>query len=319
MNILPITGSWFEFKHCGRAEGKYWNIPCREFSPEQWRIKLREIAELGLDTLVLMHVALEAAAFYDSKIFPDKVEFKTDNAVEILLDEADNLGLSIFVGNGFWGNWFDFQTASDAKANIFRMDAIKELQEKFGHHKSFVGWYWPDEACINPVFPESFMKYVNMQSELARKLDPAKKTLIAPYGTNKIIAGDTNYIEQLKRLDVDYIAYQDEIGVQKTQLDELEGIWKIVADMHEKVPERKLWADVEVFEFEGDVYKSALLPAPVDRIEKQLQVASKYVEKILVYQYQGMFNKPGSQAFAGHPDSAKLYEDYKQMLQKYDL
>jgi hypothetical protein len=67
---------------------------------------------------------------------------------------------------------------------------------------------------------------------------------------------------------------------------------------------------MEIFEFEGDVYKSALIPADFERILKQMEDISPFVEKILVYQYLGIMNKPGSVASVGHPGSEKLYNDY---------
>ena len=42
-----------------------------------------------------------------------------------------------------------------------------------------------------------------------------QKTLIAPYGTNLTLT-NSKYIDALASLDVDFIAYQDEIGVKKT-------------------------------------------------------------------------------------------------------
>jgi hypothetical protein len=44
----------------------------------------------------------------------------------------------------------------------------------------------------------------------------------------------------------------------------------------------------------------------------QLEAVSPYVEKILIYQYTGMINKPGTNVFAGHPESVKLYEQLVQ-------
>jgi hypothetical protein len=38
------------------------------------------------------------------------------------------------------------------------------------------------------------------------------------------------------------------------------------------------------------------------------------VDEILVYQYQGMMNRPGSEALAGCPSSTKLYSDYRNWL-----
>ena len=135
------------------------------------------------------------------------------------------------------------------------------------------------------------------------------KTLIGPYGTRDVIADD-QYVRDLERLDIDFMAYQDEVGVQKTRLDESAGFYEALKRVHDKAGRAKLWADVEVFEFEGQVYHSALLPAPFERVQKQLEAVSPYVEEILIYEYPGMMNKPGSAAFAGHPSSTKLYTDY---------
>jgi hypothetical protein len=57
------------------------------------------------------------------------------------------------------------------------------------------------------------------------------------------------------------------------------------------------------------------MPASFDRVLRQLEAVSPWVDKILVYQYQGMMNKPGSAAFAGSPASTKLYSDYLNWLE----
>lgn len=55
-------------------------------------------------------------------------------------------------------------------------------------------------------------------------------------------------------------------------------------------------------------------PAPFERVQAKLATVSPYVDKILIYQYQGLMNKPGSRAFAGHPQSGQLYPDYAAWL-----
>jgi hypothetical protein len=201
----------------------------------------------------------------------------------------------------------------DPDIHCRRMQSMKELAELYGHHKSFFGWYWPNEACIEGHFQEEFIKYVNLCSAEARRLMPASKTLIAPYGTRNVCA-DYKYVNQLERMDIDIIAYQDEIGVRKTKLPELARFYESLRKLHNKVPQRAFWADVEVFDFEGDAYKSPLIPAPFERVEKQLLIAADFVDKILIYQFQGMMNKPSSPAFAGHPESPVLYTNYANWL-----
>jgi hypothetical protein len=195
---------------------------------------------------------------------------------------------------------------------------MDELCAQYGSHKSFYGWYFPDETCIKGHFLEEFITYVNAYSAHAHKIAPHTKTLIAPYGTNILVA-DEEYVEQLKQLDVDIIAYQDEIGVRKSTPDQTGAYYKALRAAHDAAGRSALWADMEVFEFEGDVYKSALYPAAMERIEKQITSISPYVDEILIYQYTGMFNKPGTTAYMGHPDSVKLYQDYVAWLEKNGL
>ena len=54
-NIKPISGSWFEFQHPGGKEGVYWDKDLRQFTAAQWREKIREISETGMEYLVMMY------------------------------------------------------------------------------------------------------------------------------------------------------------------------------------------------------------------------------------------------------------------------
>ena len=136
--------------------------------------------------------------------------------IGVLLDECDKCDMKVFVSCGFYGVWthtYENMTSPEVTARAFR--GMDELWAQYGNHKSFYGWYFPDETCIKGHFLEEFITYVNAYSAHAHKISPNTKTLIAPYGTNILVA-DEQYVEQLKRLDVDIVAYQDEIGVRKS-------------------------------------------------------------------------------------------------------
>jgi hypothetical protein len=195
----------------------------------------------------------------------------------------------------------------DKAVNSLRIKAMSEVAEKYSHHKSFYGWYFPNETSINGSFRDFFIDYVNSCSAEAKKLTPEGKTLIAPYGT-RLVNTDDKFVKQLSQLDVSFIAYQDEVGVNKTKVDESAGFFEKLNKAHEKAGRSVLWADVEFFAFEGETYKSALVPAHWERVIKQLEAVSPFVEKIFIYQYIGIVNKPGTDIFAGHPDSAILYD-----------
>jgi hypothetical protein len=311
--IKPISGSWFEFQHHATVEGVDWNPQCADSSCAQWDARVKEIADVGMEYLVLMATALDYRAFFPTDIFPPW-RLACRDLMEAVLTAADKYGIKFFIGGGFYGDWESPRIVSDPVAARKRLQAIEQLAHLYSHHKSFYGWYWPNEAFIDRYYSEEFIRYVNTCSRLARRLTPRAKILIAPYGT-RVAVPDEKYVRQLESLDVDVIAYQDEVGVQKSTPDETPAFYEGLRKAHDRAQRAAIWADVEIFKFERAVYKSALLPAPFSRVLRQLESVSPWVDKILVYQYQGMMNKPGSVAFCGSPASTRLYKDYVAWLQ----
>lgn len=304
-----IDGTFFEFKHHNLAEGKYWNSTLDKFSAENWREKVCEISSLGMEYIVVMATALYEKCYFNSSIFP-LADIPCSDPIEVLLDEADKCNMKVFLGNGFYGDWRKANYNITSKDVINRsFKAMEELTTLYGHHTSFYGWYFPDETCIIFKFSKDFIKYVNLCSSRCYELTPDKKTLIAPYGTNLVYANNS-FIHSLTELNVDFIAYQDEVGVKKTKVDRTRRLFEKLRIAHDKSGRSELWADIELFDFEGLVYKSALLPASFERIKQQIENVSPYADKILGYQYLGLMNPADSNAFAGHFDSVKLYNNY---------
>jgi len=318
--MKKINGTWFEFSHHNIAEGKYWNPICRNFSEAQWREKIKEIKSLDMKYIVMMCSSLvyedSAESYFTNDIFPFAKDFVCKNPIEILLDESDKCGIDVFISTGFYGVWsqpITNMTSPLVKEKAFR--AMKLLYQKYGNHKSFYGWYFPDETCIKKYFLPKFMKYVNEYSEYGKILNSNLKTLIAPFGTNKLVSDDV-YVEQLRGLDVDIVAYQDEVGVRKSNPENTMRYYEALRNAHDRAGCSKLWADMEIFEFEGDVYKSALIPSNIERMKIQLESISPYVDEILCYQYMGLMNQPSTIAYCGHPLSISFYNDYKKLMGK---
>ena len=310
-----LDGTFFEFHHHNTAEGKYWNTTINQFKGEDWRKKVREISGLGMEYIVVMATALYEKCYFKSSVFPF-ADIPCVDPIEEILSEADNCNLKVFLGNGFYGDWRKASYNIKSQEVIDRsFRAMEELAEFYAHHKSFYGWYFPDETCIILRFSKDFMNYVNLCSARCHLLTPEKKTLIAPYGTN-LARVNNKFIRQLTELDVDFIAYQDEVGVGKTKADKTKRIFEKLRIAHDKAGRSELWADIELFSFEGMVYNSALIPADFERIKKQIENVASYADKILGYQYLGLMNSTATTTFAGHPDSVKLYEEYKKYIDK---
>lgn len=302
-----IEGSWFEFQHHSFDKDKYWNADLLRFTAEQWDDKVREIAETGMRYLVLLDVAAYDQSFYPSELLP-RFEMGCDDPLEAVLAAADKYDVRFFVSNDYFGNWRDsHEMMADPEVAALRKKGMAEVAEKYARHESFYGWYYPNETGIRGHYDDMFIRYVNDCSAEAAKVTPKLKTLIAPYGTRNI-ESDDRFVEQLDGLDVDFIAYQDEVGVEKTTIEESGPIFERLQKAHQKSGRSELWADVEVFQFSGEVYRSEAVSATADRVIKQLEAVAPYVEKILIYQYIGLMNKPGSKSFAGRSQSTQLYD-----------
>ncbi|HPE94470.1 MAG TPA: DUF4434 domain-containing protein [Bacillota bacterium] len=314
--MKKFNGTWFEFHHHNTPEGVYWNPACADFTDEQWKIKVSEIASLGMKYIVLMCTALYDKAFFKTDIY-DRFALKASDPIGALLTQADAEGIKVFMSAGFYGDWThttENMTSPEVTKRAFK--AMEQLFALYGSHESFYGWYLPDEAWIGGTFDEDFIKYINLYTSYARTLNKGFKNLIAPYGTKDTTPND-RYVSQLERIDIDFVAYQDEVGVQKSTPAQTPAFYEKLRIAHDKAGRSKLWADMEIFEFEGAVYSSALIPAPIERIKQQLVAISDYVDEILVYQYLGIMNKPGTAAFCGHPASEQYYSDYASFIKTF--
>jgi len=314
--IKPIAGSWFEFQHMNKGEGLYWNPALKNFTTTQWKEKVREIKGVGMEYLVLMGIAAFGKAFYPTSLAP-KFGLACDDPLEAVLSAADEEGIKFFISNDFWGDANNAEKMmKDPEIRKVRAKAMEEVAERYSHHTSFYGWYFPNEAYLHPYLDEFFIDYVNECAGLAKKLTPNCVNLVAPYNI-KAEKSDKNYINQLERMNIEIVAYQDGIGVNSTKLGEPAKYFEHLHEAHQKAGRSRIWADMELFYFE-DKTKGNLIPADFGtRILRQMEDLSPFVEKILCYQYIGIMNKPDSKAFAGHKDSVKLYQQYKHWLDHY--
>ncbi|MDR1724280.1 MAG: DUF4434 domain-containing protein [Tannerella sp.] len=307
--IKPIVGSWFEFEHHNQVGARYWNEALPKFSCEQWATLIKEMYEAGMEYLVMLSVAYDGKTYYPSTLLP-RHDFACDDPLETVLTAADECGVKFFVSNDYWDDWQQVAKAmNDESIWTLREKGMEETARKYSHHRSFYGWYYPNESQVRQVFDDLSVRYINRCSQIARALTPNAYTMVAPYGT-QFFRYDERYIRQLEELDVDIIAYQDEVGVEKTKAGEAGKYFEALYRMHVKAGKARLWADIELFQFEKEIYRSPAIAAPFERVLRQMADVTPYVENILAYQYQGMMNKPGTTAFAGHSSSVKLYNDY---------
>lgn len=317
--IKPISGSWFEFQHPGGKEGVYWDKDLRNFTAAQWREKIREIRETGMEYLVMMNVASHGFGFYDTDLAP-KFKMGCEDPIETVLAAADEFGVKFFVSNDYWALDLDaVKMMTDKELGRKRAQSMEEIYARYGHHKSFYGWYFPNESWLDPYFGEYVIPYVNECAQIAKSLNANCVNIIAPYNIKAEKCDDT-FIRQLEQLNVEIVAYQDGVGVGVTTFEQSARAFENLSKAHQKAGRSRLWADMELFYFEQTTHGS-LISADFDkRIIHQMEAISPFVDKILVYQYLGIMNKPGSLAHAGLRDeSVRLYNQYMNWYRKQNF
>jgi hypothetical protein len=314
--IKPITCSWIEFQHNTPEEAKYWNQTLQTFTAKDWREKIKEIREFGIEYLVLLEVADNGKVFYPSSLAP-QIKYRCEDPLEAVLAAADEFGIKFFIGNDFWGDWRDqHKLFTDPDIYKIRVASMEEVVKNYGHHASFYGWYFPNESYLAPFFQDTFVTYLNKISKVAHAITPKAVNIIAPYNVKGEQATDEKFVRQLEKMDIDIIAYQDGVGVNGCKPGEAGRYFEHLYQAHQKAGRSRIWADMEVFYFE-DKTKGALCPADFLRILTQMGDISPFVERIAIYQYTGIINEPYSKASVGHPNSTKLYTDYKKWYDEY--
>ena len=311
--ILPITGTFLNLPYQD-VRNKYTNPLSMDYTdPAFWTAKVAEMHKMGMEYLVLMAVANEQQAYYPSKLMPWVYNKSLKSPVDAIMDTAAELGIKVFMSTG-WAKDQD-DNLRDPAIKGRQIEMMHELADLYGKHPAMYGWYLPVEDCFGPVLTDYAVDAVNALTDMARTLTPDAKVLISPYGIFNSDFEDPRYEQQIMRLKVDIIAYQDEIGCvrEKYPLPRLRENWKKLRQIHDKT-NIQMWANCESFAWEKATNDrtSALVPASFSRLLSQMAVATEGgVDKIISFMMYGIYEDPTSQYQIGQPYwSNKSYEDY---------
>lgn len=312
-SALPITGSFLNLPYQD-VRNKYTNPLAMDYTdPHFWTVKVNEMAKMGMEYLVLMAVANEGLSYYPSKLMPWVYNPAHKSPVDAIMDAASANGMKVFMSTG-WAQDQD-DNLRDPAIKGRQIEMMNELAGIYGNHPAMYGWYLPVEDCFGPVLTDYAVDAVNALTDMARALTPQAKVLISPYGIFNSDFDDPRYEQQIMRLKVDIIAYQDEIGCvrEKYPLPRLRENWKKLRAIHDKT-NIEMWANCESFAWEKATNDrtSALIPASFSRLLSQLAVATEGgVEKIISFMMYGIYEDPATPYQIAQPYwSHRAYEDY---------
>ncbi len=323
-----IDGAWAGIYHWSETEGKHWNKDIKEMTDDQWRELVRSMHKIKMDIIVIQEVFrneyyvgkhnlnvdnYEGLAFYPSKLYPGRMPITAQDPIEAILSEADKHGMHVCMGVGMFA-WFDFTKESLE----WHKQVAKELWDMYGHHPSFYSFYVSEESGGNLDNWESteekrrqrkseIVSFFKEFKEYCNQFAPSKPIMLAT-NSMQVPQGVDTYPALLENLDI-----LCPFGFARMPENDLTG--KQAADLLQKLCDEAgshLWFDLETFLFNED---QSLYPRPMEEIIRDLTLFDNF-EKILCYQFPGVFNDPKMSIRIGEERTIKLFKDYQEYLKK---
>jgi hypothetical protein len=323
-----IDGAWAGIYHWSETEGKHWNKDIKKMTDNQWRELVRSMNSLEMNMIVIQEVFrneeyvgkhsltvdnYDGKAFYPSELYPGRMPIAAEDPIEAILSEADRLDMTVMVGVGMFA-WFDFTPESLE----WHKRVAKELWEKYGHHPSFYAFYvseesggsldnWESTKEAQIIRKHQIVEFFRAFKEYCNTLAPEKPIMLATNSMG-ILQGIDAYPALLQNLDI-----LCPFGFARMPEGDLSGVEaaNILQELCDEAGSH-LWFDLETFLFNPD---QSLYPRPMDEIIHDLTTFDNF-EKILCYQYPGVFSDPNASIRVGEERTIKLFNDYSEYLNK---
>lgn len=309
-----IDGCWVSIYHWSEDEARHFNRALKVMSEQDWKQQVYSMHKIGITSILIQNVfdsnhyvdqhdmtadRYDGKAFYDSRIYPERFPIKADDPIEAILTAADECDMAVFPGVGLYA-WFEFSEQSLE----WHKRVTAELNERYGHHKSFYGWYISEEIhgalyYDNESVPnEKYREVVDFFREykaFVHELTPTKPVALAPNNIHMHLYRD-QWREVLEYLDI-MIPFA--FARSENNIPQIIEMCK-ESDTH-------FWVDMEIFAFPFD---NGLAPKTCDELIKEIHCYDM-LEQIYGYQYTGLMNEPGFRVGLGRDDTEVLYTEYQ--------
>ncbi|WP_288910385.1 DUF4434 domain-containing protein [uncultured Bacteroides sp.] len=327
-SIQQISGAWAGIYHWSEIEGKHWNKDIKKMTDEQWKELVRSMHKVEMDMIVIQEVfrneqyvgkhnttvdSYAGKAFYPSELYLGRMDITAEDPIEAILSEADRLGMNVLVGVGIFA-WFDFTPESLE----WHKRVAKELWDMYGHHESFYAFYvseesgggldnWEQQPDMRKKRKADIVNFFKEFKSYCNSFAPGKPIMLAT-NSFEVPNGMDTYPALLEYLDI-----LCPFGFARMPAGDLTG--KEAADMLQEACNKAkshLWFDLEAFLFNPD---NSLYPRPIEEIIHDLNLFSNF-EKILCYQFPGVFNDPDMSIRVGEERTIDLFNGYMKYLKE---
>lgn len=293
--MKKITGSFLDGIAC--------DIPSNNWTRKCWKTQFENMRELGMDTMIPIRLGWGDSAMYKSDVMKTTL-FDADDLLEFFLAESDRLGFKMYIGlYDTYNYWLSNDWENEVAVNC---KVIEEVWERYGHHKSFYGWYMCHEGDMK-FHQEKIWKPLILK---AKSYDSTKKILISPrYAGTKwkdirmnpeLHGRHFRYIFEAMCGLIDHAAFMD----GHVNFNELEGYMSVTAEVCREF-NIEYWSNLETFDRD---MPWRFPPIEWAKMRCKLDLAEKYASKIITFEAPH-FLSPYSMFPSAH-GLYRLYCDY---------
>ncbi len=294
---MRITGTFLdEISH---------DIPHQNWGREEWKKDFMAMKAIGIDTVILIRCGHKRWMTFPSPTLIARGGFTPPvDLVEMFLDLADELDMKFYFGTYDSGCfWHNGEYDKEIEVNL---PVVEEAWKRYGHHKSFAGWYLSLEISRRKAHVVDIYRRL---SQTCKELSGDKPVLISPFITG-IKQNDSGTLEEHERewdniLDalngtIDIMAFQD----GHCGFDELAGYLEINSRLARKHG-ITCWSNCESFDRDMPI---RFLPIKWEKMLLKLEAAKQAgVEKVITFEFSHFMSPNSSYHSAGH-----LYNRYRE-------
>ncbi|MDD2960636.1 MAG: DUF4434 domain-containing protein [Muribaculaceae bacterium] len=290
-----------------------WDIPHQNWGTKEWDADFKAMKEMGINTVVMIRAGLGRwiVAPFESILSKEKdVHYPPVDLVEMFLTLADKYELSFYFGMYDSGKYW--QEGSFQREIDLNIALIDEVWNKYGHHKSFQGWYLSQEISRRT---KNMSKIYAEVGKHAKAVSGNLPTMVSPYihgvKTDQVMSGDNalSVVEHEKEWDeilsnvkgaVDILAFQDG-QVDYHELYDYLVVNKKLADKYGM----SCWTNIESFDRDMPI---RFLPIKWEKLLFKLDAARRAgMENAITFEFSHFMSPNSSYMQAGH-----LYNRYKE-------
>lgn len=289
-----------------------WDIPHQNWGSKDWDKDFKAMKAIGINTVVMIRSGLGKwiAAPFDTLLKTEDVYYPPVDLVEMFLTLSDKHNMAFYFGMYDSGKyWIEglFQKEID-----LNMKLIDEVWAKYGHHRSFKGWYLSQEVSRRT---KNMSRIYADVGKHAKEVSGNLTTMVSPYihgvKTDQVMSGDKplsvkeheeEWSEILSNVQgaVDILAFQDG-QVDYHELYDYLIINKKLADEYKM----RCWTNIESFDRDMPI---RFLPIKWEKLLFKLEAARKAgMEDAITFEFSHFMSPNSTYLQAGH-----LYQRYRE-------